>query len=66
MEGAGTLPSFVLDHYESTHYACDTLFDMGDREHSIIPKFDQTFSLLCMVPEKITARPRPASASVPL
>ena len=66
MEGAGTLPSFVLDHYESTHYACDTLFDMGDREHSTIPKFDQTFSLLCMGTRKLTARRRPASVPVPL
>jgi hypothetical protein len=66
MEGAGTLPSFVLDHYESTHYACDTLFDVGDMEHSTIPKSDQAFSLLCIWTGKIAAHRRPASASVPL
>ena len=29
MEGAGTPPSFVLDHYESTHDECDIVVGYG-------------------------------------
>jgi hypothetical protein len=29
MEGAGTPPSFVLDHYESTHDECDIVAGYG-------------------------------------
>jgi hypothetical protein len=29
MEGAGTPPSFVFDHYESTHDECDIVVGYG-------------------------------------
>ena len=31
MEGAGTPPSFVFDHYESTHDECDIVIGYGSR-----------------------------------
>ena len=34
MEGAGTPPSFVLDHYESTHDECDIVVDYEAREQA--------------------------------
>ena len=32
MEGAGTPPSFVFDHYESTHDECDIVVGDGSTQ----------------------------------
>jgi hypothetical protein len=36
MEGAGTPPSFVFDHYESTHDECDIVSAMEAHEPALV------------------------------
>jgi hypothetical protein len=38
MVGAGTLPWFVLDHYESTHYECDNVVSVGEARQPVFPQ----------------------------